>query len=276
MAVVTCTVTDANGRTATSTKAYGVAIDPSFTFAQWDVVETLRYYEYPVASYTSNQTVEGRAYTVTPNGTPGTCTYSFDADGLNMTTTASTSGDSFVLSVPLNKDNFKNTETFIVEAILKLDGCTSVSGVILMVASTTNINANNQLGMQFDGTGTNVGNIITRKYTASTLTQGASAMTTFAANTWYSVQLIIMQGSILYVSVSQSSSFLGGYSYTTADTIGGGAYTHTLGGVAITTGTVQPGPFRTNMKLNFMTYAGNHKLTVKEVQVLRATRPVQG
>jgi len=276
MSVVTCTATDSAGRTAQSTKAYGVAIDPSYTFAQWDVVETLKFDEFPVASYTATQTVEGKTYTVATAGTPGTCTHSYDADGLNMTTTASVTGDSFCLSIPLNKDNFKNTETFIVEAIMKLDGCTSTSGVMMLVSSATTVNTNNQFGIQLDGTGSNVGNIIMRKYTASTLTLGSTAVTTFAANTWYSIQLIIMQGSICYASISQSDSFLNGYSYNTSDTIGGGAYTQTIGGVAITTGTVQPGPFRTNMKLNFITYAGNHKLTVREVQVLRATRPVQG
>jgi hypothetical protein len=242
MSVIACTVTDSAGRTAQAFKAYGVAIDPSYTFAAWDVVETLKFNEFPVASYTTTQSVEGKTYTVSTFGTPGTCTHSYDADGLNMTTTASTTGDSFILSIPLNKDNFKNTETFIVEAIVKLDGCTSTSGAIMLVSSSATTNANNQFGIQFDGTGTNVGNIIMRKYTASTLSVGATAVTTFAANTWYSVQIIVMQGSICYASISQSDSFLNGYSYNTSDTIGGGAYTQTIAGIAIGTGVVQPGP----------------------------------
>jgi hypothetical protein len=273
---VECVVIDNANRSDSSVQAYGVGVTPGATFAEWTPVETITFTDYS-GTYTSSPTIDGRVYTMSSAGTPGTRTLSFDAtNGLSSTMTSGSAGNSSTVSIPLNASNFRRGETFIVEFLMKVSALTSASAAIIMVSSNTAINAGSQLGFHMDGTGANAGSIYLRKYTASTVTLSPSAITTFSTvNEWYSVQLIINEGSILYGSVSKSSSFLNGFSFNSGN-IGSGTWSNYLGGIAKNIGAVPAGPFETNLKFNITTASGTHLTYVKAVQVLRATRPRQG
>ena len=273
---VQCTVTDNAGRPASAVQAYGIGVTPGATFAEWSVVEAIDFTTYS-GSYTSTATIDGRVFTMTGAGSPGTKTMAFDStNGMATSITATTAGNSSTISIPLNQNNFRRGETLIVEFLVKFSSVTSIASVIAMVSSNTAINAGSQLGIQFDGTGTNAGSIYLRKWTNSVITISPTAMTTFTTvNEWYSVQLIINEGSILYGSVAKSDTFLNGFSFSMGN-IGAGTWTHYLGGTAKSTGTVPAGPFESNLKFNITTAAGNQIVYVKRLQVLRATRPVRG
>lgn len=273
---VQCTVTDNAGRPASAVQAYGIGVTPGATFAEWSVVETIDFTAYS-GSYTSTATIDGRVYTISTNGTPGTKTMAFDAtNGMSLVIGTGGTGNSATVSVPLNHSNFRRGETFIVEFLMKVNTIANTAGAIVGVANNTSVSTNSHLGIRLVGTGANAGEFLLRKYTASTTTESPSALTTFVTtNEWYSVQLIINEGSILYGALSKSSSFLNGFSFSSGN-IGAGTWSGYLGGIAKNIGAVPAGPFESSLKFNITTAAGTHTTYVKAMQVLRATRPRQG
>jgi hypothetical protein len=271
-----CTVTDGAGRTASTTKSYGIGVTPGATYAAWEPVETIDFRTFS-GTYTATATVSGRTFTMSAGGSPGTKTYSFNATtGMDFSISTGGTGNYATLSIPLNHLNFKRGETFILEFLIKISGAVLNSGAQIFVASTQAINQNNQLGFRITGTGTNAGNFVLRKYTGSTITESPSALTTFSAvDEWYSVQLIINEGSILYGSFSKSSALLDGYSFNSSN-IGAGTWSGYLGGIAKSIGSVPAGPFESALYFNVTTTQGTHVTSIRQLQVLRATRPVRG